>query len=96
MNHHLKSALLLGAFLALAACQKAETPPEVREDVAAAKIQAEADVAIAKAEGEHDIEVARCEALTGSERETCKDQADKVLDAAKTAARDSNDTTASQ
>lgn len=88
MNHHLKSALLACAFLALlGACGKAETPPEVREDIAAAKTDAAVDVAIAKAEGEHDVEVARCEALTGNERQVCKDQADATLDAAKDAAR---------
>ena len=87
MNLHLKSALLAAAFLALAACEQAETPPEVREDVAAAKTEAAVDVAIAKAQGEHDVELQRCEALTGDEREVCKDQADATLNAAMDAAR---------
>ena len=87
MKRHLHSALLVGAFLALAACQQAESPPEVREGIAAAKDEAAVDVAIAKAEGEHDVEVARCEALTGNERQVCKDQADAAFDAAKDAAR---------
>lgn len=87
MNHKLKSALATGAFIALAACQQTESPPEVREDIAAAKTEAATDVAIAKAEGEHKVELARCEALTGNERQTCKEQADAALDAAKDAAR---------
>ncbi len=87
MKRQLKSALLVGALLALAACQQSETPPEVREDIAAAKTDAAVDVAIAKAEGEHDVEIARCEALTGNERQACKDQADAALDVARDAAR---------
>ena len=79
----------------LAACQQgegpaippAESPPEMRSDVAEAQGEARQDVAIAKAEGEHRVAMERCEALAGAEQLRCKDQADATLKAAKAAAR---------
>lgn len=73
--------------LVFAACQKAETPPEVREDIAQAQLQAEVDSAITVAEGEHGVAIERCEALIGDERDICKDEADRTLEAAKNAAQ---------
>ncbi|HEY5559473.1 MAG TPA: hypothetical protein VIK49_07065, partial [Steroidobacteraceae bacterium] len=57
-----KTVLIAIAFAALlAACDKAaESPPEVREDIAAAQAQSETDAAMAKAEGEYQVAVQRC------------------------------------
>lgn len=94
----MKTTLIAAAALALlAACQQAESPAEVREDVQDAKqeaveenkeVQADAyeDTAMTKAEGEHKIAIERCEALAGDEQQLCKDQADAALEAAKQAA----------
>lgn len=94
----MKTTLIAAAALALlAACQQAESPAEVREDVQEAKqeaveenkeVQADAyeDTAMTKAEGEHKIAIERCEALAGDEQQLCKDQADAALEAAKQAA----------
>ncbi len=72
----------------LAACeQAAETPPEVREDIAAAETQSRVDVAMEKAEGEYQVALQRCDALVGDERQTCVDQAVQALNAAKDAAQ---------
>ena len=84
-----RTVLMAIAFAALlTACDKAaETPPEVRDDIAAAQAQSETDVAMAKAEGEYQIAIERCDALTGSERDACVDQAVQALNAAKDAAQ---------
>lgn len=94
----MKTTLIAAAAIALlAACQQAESPAEVREDVQDAKqeaveenkeVQADAyeDTAMTKAEGEHKIAIERCEALAGDEQQLCKDQADAALEAAKQAA----------
>jgi len=84
-----KTVLIAIAFAALlAACDKAaESPPEVREDIAAAQAQSETDAAMAKAEGEYQVAVQRCDALAGDERRACVDEAVQALNAAKDAAQ---------
>lgn len=98
MLKDIKTTLIAAAAIALlAACNQAESPAEVREDVAEAKqevredvkdVQADAyeDTAMTKAEGEHKIALERCEALAGDEQQLCKDQAHAALEAAKQAA----------
>jgi hypothetical protein len=97
MLNVIKTTLIAGAAIALMACQQAESPSEVREDVAdaqqearqdTAQVQADAyeDTAMTRAEGEHKIAVERCEALAGDEQQLCKDQADAALATAKQAA----------
>ena len=92
------TAMIAAAALALlSACNQAESPAEVTEDVQDAKqeaveenkeVQADAyeDTAMTRAEGEHKIAIERCEALAGDEQQLCKDQADAALEAAKQAA----------
>jgi hypothetical protein len=82
-----RKILMAIAFAALlAGCDKAaETPPEVRHDIAVAQTQSETDVAMAKAEGDYRVAIERCDALTGAERQACVDQAVQVLNAAKDA-----------
>lgn len=89
MNTQTRNALIAIACAALlTACEKAaETPPEVREDIAAAEAQSEVDVAMAKAEGEYEVAIERCDALTGGERDACVNEAVKALNAAKDAAQ---------
>jgi hypothetical protein len=89
MINETRTALIAIAFAALlTACDKAaETPPEVRADIAAAEARSEADVAMAKAEGEYQVAIERCDALTGVERQACVDQAVQALNAAKDAAQ---------
>lgn len=84
-----RTALMALACTALlAACEKAaETPPEVREDIAVAEMQSTVDVAMAKAEGEYQVAIERCDALTGAERDACVNEAIKALNAAKDAAQ---------
>jgi len=98
MLNEIKTILIAGAAIALlAACQQAESPTEVRDDVADAQQEARedntqvqmdayADTAVTRAEGEHKVAIERCEALAGDEQRLCKDQADASLDAAKQAA----------
>lgn len=97
MFNAFKTPLIAGAAIALMACQQAESPSEVREDVADAQQEAQADVAqaqsnayeetaLTRAEGEHKIAIERCEALAGDEQQLCKDQAHATLEAAKQAA----------
>ena len=98
MLKDIKTTLIAAAAIALlAACQQAESPAEVQEDVQDAKqeaatdntqVQADAyeDTAMTRAEGEHKIAIERCEALAGDEQQLCKDQADAALEAAKQAA----------
>jgi hypothetical protein len=98
MLKEIKMTLIAGAAIALlGACQQAESPAEVRDDVADAQqdareentqVQTDAyeDTAMTKAEGEHKIAIERCEALAGDEQQLCKDQADAALEAAKQAA----------
>lgn len=73
--------------VAFASCQKAETPPEVREDIAQAQVEAELDSAVTTAEGEHRIALERCDALIGEERDLCVDQANQALEAARNEAQ---------
>jgi hypothetical protein len=73
--------------LIIVACQKAEPPPEVREDIAQAQIQAEVDSAVTTAEGEHRIALERCDVLIGEERDLCVDEADQALEAARNEAQ---------
>ncbi|MGE0031624.1 MAG: hypothetical protein AB7T20_10935 [Steroidobacteraceae bacterium] len=84
-----RTALMAIAFAALlASCDKAaETPAEVRDDIAAAQTQSETDVAMAKAEGEYQVAIERCDALTGAERQACVDEAVQALNAAKDTAQ---------
>lgn len=84
-----RTVLMAIAFAALlTACDKAaETPPEVRDDIAAAQAQSETDVAMTKAEGEYQVAIRRCDALAASERDACVDQAVQALNAAKDAAQ---------
>jgi len=84
-----RKLLMAIAFAALlAGCDKAaETPAEVRDDIAAAQTQSETDVAMAKAEGEYQVAIQRCDALTGDERRACVDQAVQALNSAKDAAQ---------
>jgi len=86
-----RTILMAIAFAALlTACDKAaETPPEVRDDIAAAQAQSETDVAMAKAEGEYQVAIESCDALTGTERDACVNQAIQALNAAKDAAQGS-------
>lgn len=98
MLKDIKTTLIAAAAIALlAACQQAESPAEVQEDVQDAKqeaavdntqVQTDAyeDTAMTRAEGEHKIAIERCEALAGDEQQLCKDQADAALEAAKQAA----------
>ena len=98
MLNEIKTTLIAAAAIALlAACQQAENPAEVRDDVADAQQEARQDnaqvqtqayeeTATTRAEGEHKIAIERCEALAGDEQQLCKDQADAALDAAKQAA----------
>ncbi len=98
MFNEMKSTLIAGALVALlAGCQQAETPAEVRDDVADAQVEAQQDLsqtqaaayeetALTRAEGEHKIAIETCEALAGDEQKLCKDQAHATLDAAKKAA----------
>ena len=95
MLNEMKTTLIAAtAALLLAACNQAESPAEVREDVRDAQqearedisqVQADAyeDVATTRAEAEHKVAMERCEALQGDEQRLCKDQADLALDAAK-------------
>ena len=101
MTHEMKKTLIAAACFVLlaAACQKAESPPEVRGDVAEAQAEASqemaqaetrasSDLAITAAEGEHKIAIERCEALAGDEQQRCKAEADAALDSARGAARE--------
>ena len=95
MLNEMKTTLIAAtAALLLAACNQAESPAEVREDVADAQqearedvsqVQADAyeDVGYAQAEADHKVAMERCEALEGDEQKLCKDQADLALDTAK-------------
>lgn len=89
MIDQMKTALTAIAFAALlTACDNAaETPPEVRDDIAAAQAQSEIDVALAKAEGDYQVALERCDALAGDERQSCVDQAVQALNAAKDASQ---------
>lgn len=89
MTTRTRNALIAIACAALlSACEKAaETPPEVREDIAAAEAQSKVDVAMAKAEGDYQVAIERCDALAGDERQACLDQAVQALNAAKDAAQ---------
>jgi hypothetical protein len=89
MTTQTRNALIAIACAALlTACEKAtETPPEVREDIAAAEMQTTVDVAMAKAEGEYQVAIERCDALTGTERDACVNEAIAALNAAKDAAQ---------
>lgn len=87
MTYGFKSTLIAAALYALlTACQQAETPAEVQEDVSAATEQAETDNALAQAEGDYQIALERCEALAGGEQAACKDEAAAHLEAAQAAA----------
>lgn len=98
MFNEMRTTLIAGACIALlGACQQAETPAEVRDDVADAQVEAQQDLsqtqaeaseetATTRAHGEHKIATERCEALAGDEQQLCKDQADAAFEAAKKAA----------
>jgi hypothetical protein len=91
MINETRTALIAIAFAAmLVACDKAvDTPPEVRDDIAAAQTQTESEVnaAMTKAEDEHHMALERCDTLAGAERQACVEQADQALNAAKDAAQ---------
>ncbi len=65
---------------------------EEQLDAAGQTAEARYDMAVANAEGEHKVAVEKCEALTGNEREVCKDSADEALEQAKAEARAMRDT----
>jgi hypothetical protein len=72
-------------FALLSACQQAESPAEVRDDVAAAESQAAKDAALAQAEGEYRVALERCDALAGEEQTVCRQEAMSMLEAARQA-----------
>lgn len=87
MKHGTRTLLTAAAVLALlSACQQAESPAEVRDDVAEAESQAAKDAALSQAEGDYRVALERCEALAGDEQTACKQEAQSMLEAARQAA----------
>lgn len=86
MKHGTRTLLTATAFFALlSACQQAESPAEVSEDVAEAESQAEMDTALTQAEGDYRVAMERCESLAGEEQSACKQEAQNMFDAARQA-----------
>lgn len=87
MIHGTRTLLTAAALLALlSACQQAESPAEVRDDVAEAESQAAKEAALAQAEGDYRVAIEGCEALAGDEQTACKQEAQSMLEAARQAA----------
>ncbi len=71
----------------------AEAQSEATQDVAEAQadmnqdaMEGQEQTALAKAEGDHKVAVEQCEALPADQQKPCKDEADAVYEAAKSAA----------
>jgi hypothetical protein len=63
-----------------------EQQAEALDDGAVTRDDTE-EIRLAQAESEHKVAMERCEALTGEARDTCKEQADAMLERAKEQAR---------
>lgn len=63
-----------------------EQQAEALDDGAVTRDDSE-EIRVAQAESEHKVAMERCEALTGEARDTCKEQADAMLEQAKEQAR---------
>jgi hypothetical protein len=53
-----------------------------------AEVNAAVDTAVAQAEADNKVQLAKCESLGGAQQKACRDQANALLDAAKTKAKE--------
>ena len=74
------------ADVAEAQSEATEEVAEAQADMSQDAMEGQEQTALAKAEGDHKVAVEQCEALPADQQKPCKDEADAVYEAAKSAA----------